>query len=99
MNNLFTILIAFVPLFSELSGPFDTETVAKYGLLGCVLAWFMVRADKRLGGIEHGMNGLRRTMLIEIFSRPNTSERARLECKKEMRKVAPDLADEMDQSG
>ncbi len=84
-------VLAFVPALAELVGPVEPETFARYGLLGAVLAWFMVRADKRLGGIEHKMAGLNRTMLIEILSRPSTTERAKQACRDELRRVAPDL--------
>ena len=87
-------LLAAVPFVSGLIAQVEAESLARYGILGCVLAWFMFRADKRLGGIEHKMAGLNRTMLIEILSRPTTSEKAKQMCRDELKKVAPDLAAE-----
>ena len=94
--NIASYIMAFIPFLSQLGDKLDPEQITRYGLLGCVLAWFMFRADRRLAGIEHKMGGLNRTMLIEILSRPTTSERAKIECRNELRKVAPNLADELD---
>lgn len=86
--------MAFVPLAVSMAEIADPALVEKYGILGLVLAWFMLRADKRLAGIEHKIGGLNRTMLIEILSRPSTGEKARQACREELRKVDPRLADE-----
>jgi hypothetical protein len=96
MQNAVFQLLAFVPVLSQLGEGADVEALAKYGLLGVVLAWFMIKADKRLGGIEHKMVGLNRTMLIEILSRPTTSERSKQLCRDELRKIDPSLADEIE---
>ena len=96
MANTFSVFLAFVPFVAALAEGVDVELMTRYGLLGIVLGWFMLRADKRLAGIEHKMGGLNRTMLIEILSRENVSKQAKAECRRELRKVAPDLAEEID---
>jgi hypothetical protein len=88
-------ILGMLPLFTALVEGLDPDSVARYGLLGAVLGWFMLRADKRLAGIEHKMGGLQRTMLLEILSRPTTSVRARQLCQEELRKVAPELAEDV----
>lgn len=86
------IIASFIPVVSAMVEGADPESIARYGILGAVLAWFMFRADKRLGGIEHKMTGLNRTLLIEILSRPGTSGIAKRAVREELRRVAPDLA-------
>ena len=86
-------LIALLPAASAFMEGLDPDTVARYGLLGLVLGWFMLKADKRLSGIESKMEGIQRTMLLDILSRPATSDRAKLECERELRRIAPELVD------
>lgn len=95
-------LLPLVPFAAEVLTNAGAESLAKYGLLGAVLAWFMVRNEKsqdrvvvHLEKLEHKMSGLSRTMLIEILSREGLSERAKRACHTELQRVAPDLADEM----
>jgi len=96
MYHVGSILASFIPVVIATLEGADPESIAKYGVLGAVLAWFMFRADKRLGGIEHKMVGLNRTMLIEIMSRPGTSPAAQKLCREELRKVAPELSASID---
>lgn len=71
------------------------EKVAGYGILTAILWWFMQTVDRRLGRIEHNLNGMRRTILIDILARSNDGTVKRL-CHEELRKVDPNLASEFD---
>lgn len=71
------------------------EKIAGYGILTVILGWFMQVADKRLSGIEHALNGMRRTVLIDILARTSDSAVQRA-CKEELRKVDPNLASEFE---
>lgn len=94
MQTVLSTVIGFVPFAAALLDKVEPDSLARYGLLGVVLWWFMLKADKRLAGIEHKMEGLNRTMLIEILSRSGTSLAARQMAVKELRKIDPALADE-----
>ena len=87
--------MGFIPFTVELIAQADTETLAKYGLLGVVLAWFMWRADKRLGNIEHKITGLNRTLLIEMLGRIHLTENARKLALRELQRTDPDAANEI----
>lgn len=95
MTNLFAFVAGVAPFLASIAEGVDLDRLTVNSLLGLVLSWFMLRAEKHLSGIKHQMAGLNRTMLIEILSRPGTSPRARLEARRELHKEAPDLAREM----
>lgn len=98
MSNVVLSAAAFIPAVAQLAAKSDNlEPFAQYGLLGLILAWFMMKADKRLGGIEAKMVGLNRTMLIEVLSRPTTTERGKKMCREELRKIDPALVDEIEE--
>lgn len=88
---MITVLLLTAAISTEVSTMFAPEALARYGLLGIVLGWFMLRTDKRLAGIEHKLTGLHRTMLIELLTRPNLPIAARSEVRRELRKSAPDV--------
>lgn len=67
----------------------DTSTVAQYGLPGIVLAWFMLRAEKRLGSIEDIVRDLTKSILLDVVSRPDASHSVREEAEKLMDKIRP----------
>ena len=96
LTRAYTIVVTSSPALAQLVTSADGETVAKYGLLGAVLAWFMIRAEKRLGAIEHGLSGVRRTILIDVLSRPGISAQTRRMGMAELKKAAPDLLEELD---
>ena len=94
MQPFFASILAFAPLLSAMTDGLDTDALSRYGLIGAVLLWFMTRVDKRLVGIESGVNGLKRAMMLDVLSRPTTSQRARTVCREELRQTDPELADE-----
>lgn len=94
LTHATTYILAASPFLVGIIEQASPDALARYGLFGIVLAWFMFRAEKRLSGIEHKMGGLNKTMLIEIMSRPTTSVRAQRLCKDELRKIDPMLAQE-----
>lgn len=95
MTHLFAFFVTAAPILASVAEGVDFDRLTVNGLLGLVLSWFMLRAEKHLAAIKHQMAGLNRTMLIEVISRPGTSDRARLEARRELRKEAPDLAREL----
>lgn len=90
--------IAFLPAVSTFLEGADLETLSRYGLLGLVLAWFMVKADGRLAKIEHRLGGLSRTQLIEIMSRSTTTPHVRRIALQELRRSDPSTAVEWEQT-
>lgn len=97
MSPILKITMVFSPAFAAILAAIDdggVERIGAYALLTAVLGWFMKVADSRLRGIEHGLNGVRRTMLIDILDRSNSETVKRL-AGEELRKFDPDLAEEM----
>lgn len=95
MTHLFAVFVGLAPLLASVAEGVDFDRLTVNSLLGLVLSWFMLRAEKHLSGIKHQMAGLNRTMLIEVLSRPGISDRARREARRELNKEAPELAREM----
>lgn len=61
--------------FSQL--PMDPTTFAQYGLLGLVLAWFMLRLEKKIERHTAVINDLVEAITIEVLSRKDLHEGAR----------------------
>lgn len=97
MSPILKVALVFSPALAAILAAVEDgglERFGAYAILTGVLGWFMKVADSRLRGIEHGLNGMRRMMLIEILARSNDATVKRL-CNEELRKVDPGLADEM----
>ncbi len=47
------------------------------GAIGGITVWLLTRMDRKLDRMERALNRLCRTQLIEILSRPTTSETVR----------------------
>lgn len=52
-------------------------TLAQYGLPGLMIAWFALRAEKRLEAIETVIGTLAKTVLLDVVSRDATPEKVR----------------------
>jgi len=91
----YPLIAMFVAVLGQADG---LEKVAGYGLLTGILAWFMRSADQRLRAIEHNLNGMRRTILIDVLARSSDSA-VRRAVREELRRVDPDLADEIEVDG
>lgn len=87
--------VASIPLALVLLAQAEVQSIAQYGVLGAVLAWFMVRSEKLLERIEHKIVGMNKTMLIWLLESQTTSPRAKTACKEELRKLDPHMADEI----
>lgn len=90
-----TYALAAIPTILAIIAQAEVQTVAQYGVLGGVLAWFMIRAEKLLTRIEHKIVGMNKTMLIWLLEAPTTSVLAKRMCKEELRKLDPEMANEM----
>ena len=88
-------LVASVPFLTAILAQAEVQAVAQYGVLGAVLAWFMLRSEKLLTRIEHKIVGMNKTMLIWLLEAPATSQTAKRMCREELRKLDPHLADEI----
>lgn len=95
-------VIAALPALTAILAQAEVQSVSMYGVLGAVLAWFMVKAEKmmnksadRMERIEHKIVGMNKTMLIWLLENQNTSPKAKLACRQELRKLDPDIADEI----
>lgn len=84
------------PVLAILLAQIETTGFANYGVLGVVLGWFMLRAEKWFARIYHQISSLNKTLLIDFLSRPGTSESARRLARTELRKMDPSLADEIE---
>lgn len=96
LTNAGTFLILATPTIAALLAQAEVQSIAQYGVLGAVLAWFMLRAEKLLAGIEHKMIGMNKTMLIWLLESQNTTPKAKQACRAELRKLDPDMADEIE---
>jgi hypothetical protein len=57
----------------------DPGIFAQYGVIGLMLWWFAFRLEKRLDRHSEIVNALSRSILLDVLSRDNLSERVRLE--------------------
>jgi len=88
-------LVASMPFLAAVLAQAEVQSVAQYGVLGAVLGWFMLRAEKLLQSIEHKIVGMNKTMLIWLLESQSTSPRAKQACREELRKLDPGMADEI----
>lgn len=73
----------------------EYEPFMRYGLLGIMIAWVLVKLDRRLESLEnsmkantHKVTGLSRTLLIELLSRENVSIQAKAAAREELARVS-----------
>lgn len=90
-----TYLLLATPTIAAVLAQAEVQSIAQYGVLGAVLAWFMARSEKMLASIEHRIVGMNKTMLIWLLESQNTSPRAKQACRAELRKLDPSAADEI----
>ncbi len=88
------IFVAFAPMIGAAIEAAEPETFVKYGLLGTVIYFLMIKADKRLNGIEHKIGGLNRTLLIELLSRPGTTPQGKKAAREELKKLDPSYVED-----
>ncbi len=96
---LVNAFVAFSPLIGVALEAAEPETIARYGLAGAVIYFLMVKADKRLSGIEHKIVGVNRALLIELLSRPGTTPQGRRAAREELKKIDPGFVEDGDGSG
>ncbi len=58
----------------------STTLIVAYGPMGIMLAWFMWRFEamvKAFRGLSHTIDGMTKAMLVEVMSRPGSTNAAR----------------------
>ncbi len=70
------------------------EPFMRYGLLGVIIGWVLLKVDKRLDSIEkaiqgnsHKITGLNRVLLLEMLSRDNLSIQTKVLAREELAKA------------
>lgn len=65
---------------AQLADVNPTTLLVAYGPMGVMLAWFMWRFEamiKAFRGLSHQIEGMSKTLLVDIMSRPSTSATTR----------------------
>lgn len=63
------------------------EPFLRYGLLGLVVGWILLRLETRLDGISHKIIGLNRTLLIDLIARESVSVAGKAMARQELEKL------------
>ncbi len=95
MHSIVTGLVVFLPMATAILAQAEVQSIAQYGILGGVLGWFMLKAEKAFLRIEHKIVGMNKAMLIWLLESQNTSPRGKQVCRDELRKLDPDMAYEI----
>ncbi len=55
----------------------DASSIAQWGLPGVVIAWFALRAERKLEAIESVIGVLAKTVLLDVVSRNTAPDKVR----------------------
>lgn len=63
------------------------NALVQYGPMGLVLAWFLLRTENRLGGIERALDRMNRAQMLDLVSRPETAPAVRRQAEQLLKEV------------